>query len=233
MSSRTVANSRIVARERSNQRFVLAQRDTGHAPDAAIGRACYAEARAGDRSVMGPRIVLERVEQPRQFGEQGFINVLKRAASMKRIRQELAVLIKSNASKNRVSAGLEGGKIFRDPNRRHSAVSVRGQDHAIPVAFFHQPSLGQIHRRPTRGASMCGRRRQSRFNDAEIERQTCANPSREARTLIGAIVGEHNHADQLWRNWPPETVVLPRESTQTVEQASLFVFGGDSDDKAW
>ena len=71
------------------------------------------------------------------------------------------------------------------------------------LASFHKPSLGNVHRRATGGASVRGRRRQSSFNDADVERQAFAKLSSEARTLIGAIVGEYDNADQRWRNRLP------------------------------
>jgi hypothetical protein len=70
---RTIANSRILQRKQGNQRFVLAQSDARKAPDAAIGRAGYAKARARDCGVMRPRIVFKRVEPPGQFDEQSLI----------------------------------------------------------------------------------------------------------------------------------------------------------------
>jgi len=100
-------------------------------------------------------------------------------------------------------SGLECGHVLRDPIRPHLAIGVGCQDHAVPLASFDKPRLGKIHRRATSVASVRGRRRQSRFNDAEVERQTLAEPSSEARTLISAIVGEYDNADQRWRNRLP------------------------------
>jgi hypothetical protein len=83
MGGRAVANSRIVAREQGDQRFVLAQWDARKAPDAAIGCAGDAKTCAGDCRVVRPRIVLERIEQPRQFGKQSLIRILQLATPMK------------------------------------------------------------------------------------------------------------------------------------------------------
>ena len=80
-----MANSRIVAGEQGDQRFVLAQGDARQTPDAAIGCARDAEACARDRSVVWPRIVVTWIEQPGQFGEQSLIGILERATPMKRL----------------------------------------------------------------------------------------------------------------------------------------------------
>jgi hypothetical protein len=78
-----VANSRIVAGKQGDQRFVLAQWDARKAPDAAIGCAADAKTCAGDCRVVLPRIVLERIEQPRQFGKQSVVRILQLATPMK------------------------------------------------------------------------------------------------------------------------------------------------------
>jgi hypothetical protein len=181
---------------------------------------------------MRPRIVLKWVEQPAQFGEQFLIRVLKLTAPMYRLGQECAFLIESDASENRLSAGLEGGEVLCDPIRRHLAIGVGGQDHAIPLASFHQPSLGNVHRRATSVASVCGRWRRSHFSDADLKRQTAAQLSCEARTLIGAIVGEHDNADQRWRNRSPQPVELLTKSAQASWKALFFIFDRDSDHEA-
>src|ERR1700674_4998682 len=109
MDSRTISNPRILARKQGNQRFVLAQGDARHPPNAAIGRATYAKARTRYRGVMRPRVVFKGVEPPEQFGEQPLIRILKLAAPMKGVGQELAFPIEIDASENRLSASLEGG----------------------------------------------------------------------------------------------------------------------------
>lgn len=115
VGGRAIANSCILTRKQTNQRLVLAQGDARQTPNAAIGRAGYAKARARDRGVVGPRIVLERVKQPREFGEQSFVSVLKLAAPMKRVGQEVAFAIEIDASENRLGASLKGGEILGDP----------------------------------------------------------------------------------------------------------------------
>jgi hypothetical protein len=64
-------------------------------------------------------------------------------------RQKLCFIAEINAAKNRFSASFKGGKIARDPIRRHLAVGVGSQDNAVFIPFFHQPSLSNIHRRAT------------------------------------------------------------------------------------
>jgi hypothetical protein len=83
MGGRAVANSRIVAGKQGDQRFVLAQWDARKAPDAAIGCPGDAKTCAGDCRVMRPRIVLERIEQPRQFGKQSLVRILQLATPIK------------------------------------------------------------------------------------------------------------------------------------------------------
>jgi hypothetical protein len=78
-----MANSCILARQQSDQRLVLAQRHAGKTPDAAIGCAGDAKTCAGDCRVVRPRIVLERIEQPRQFGKQSLVRILQLATPMK------------------------------------------------------------------------------------------------------------------------------------------------------
>jgi hypothetical protein len=77
-----------------------------------------------------------------------------------------------------------------DPIRRDLAVGVGGQDDAVLLACFHQPSLSKVHHRATGRAGVRDRGRQSSFDNADVERQTCAELSGEARTPIGAIIGE-------------------------------------------
>ena len=50
--------------------------DARQTPNAAIGCASDAKACARDCRVVGPRIVLERIEQPGQFREQSLVRVL-------------------------------------------------------------------------------------------------------------------------------------------------------------
>jgi hypothetical protein len=76
------------------------------------------------------------------------------------------------------------------------------------------------------------RRRQSSFDDADVQRQTSTEPSGEARAPIGAIVGEYDNADQRRRNRSPRPVALSRESAQAGREALLFVFDGYCDNKA-
>jgi hypothetical protein len=228
-----MANFRILTRKQGNQRFILAQGHARKPPDAAIGRAGKAKARARDRGVMRPRIVFKRVKQPRQFGEQSLIRVLKLTTPMKRIGQELAFAVEIDTSQNRVSATLECGEVRRDPIRRHLAVGVRGQDHATRVASFHQPSLGNVHSRAPRIAGVGGRRRQSRFNHADVERQISAKLSSQARTLISAIVGENDDADERRRNRPSGPIALMSKRPQAGRQALFFIFDRYGDDKAW
>jgi hypothetical protein len=68
-----------------------------------------------------------------------------------------------------------------------------------------------------------GRRRQSSFKDADVERQTSAELSSEARTLIGAIVGEDGNTYKSRRNWAPETVALLGKGAQASGQALLLI----------
>jgi hypothetical protein len=167
--------------------------------------------------------VFKGVEQPRQFGEQGLVRVLKRAAPMKRVGQELAFAVEIDRSENRVGASLEGGEVCREPIEGDLAVGVGGQDHAILVSSFDQPSLGNVHSLAPRIASVRGPRRQSRFNDADIERQTAGKLSGEASTLVLAIVGEYDNADERWRNRPPRPIALVRKGAQAGRQAFFFI----------
>ena len=107
---------------------------------------------------MRPRIVLKGVEQPGQFGKQSLVGVLKPSAPMKRRRQVFPFAVQTDAPENRVTAGLDGRQVLRDPIRRHLAIRVGGQDHAAPLASFLKPSLGDIHRRTTSVASVRSRR---------------------------------------------------------------------------
>ena len=161
------------------------------------------------------------------------ICVLELAAPMKRLGEISALLVEIDASEHRLGACLEGGKVFRDPVRRHLAVSVSGEDHAVALIRFPKPSLGEIHSRATRGAGVRGRRRQSSFDDADVERQSCAELSGEARTPIGTIVGEHDNPDEARRNWLPGAGALPGESAQTGRQARFFILDGYGDNETW
>jgi hypothetical protein len=127
--------------------------------------------------MVGPRIVLKGIEQPGQFGEHSLIRVLERTAPMKRLGQIGAFFVEIDASENRLSAIGEGGEVFRDPIRRYLAVSVGGQDHAVLLACFHKPRLGKVHHPATGGAGVRDRGWQSSFDDADVERQTCAELS--------------------------------------------------------
>jgi hypothetical protein len=100
--------------------------------------------------------VLKGIKQPRQLREQSLIGVLKIAAPMKRLWQELAFAVKLDTSEDRLSPSLEGGKVLRDPIRRHLAVGVGGQDHAVSLATFLKPVLGKVHHRATSCPSMGG-----------------------------------------------------------------------------
>ena len=80
---------------------------------------------------------------------------------------------------------------------------------------------------------MRGRRRQSSFDDADVERQTCAELSGEARTPIGAIVGEYDNANQRRRNRLPQPVALLSKSAQAGRQALFFIPDGYGDNKTW
>ena len=103
--------------------------------------------------------MFERVEQPGQFGEQSLVRVLELTAPMKRVWQKLTFVVEIDTSENRLSASLEGGEVLSDPICRDLAVGVGGQDHAVPVTSFQEPSFGQVHRRTTSGASVrCCRR---------------------------------------------------------------------------
>jgi hypothetical protein len=113
------------------------------------------------------------------------------------------------------------------------AVGVGGQDDAVLLACFHQPILGKIHRRATGGAGVCGGRRQSSFDDADVKRQTCAELSGEARTPIGAIVGEYDNANERRRNCPPQPVALPGKSAQAGRQALFLIPDGYGDNESW
>ncbi len=130
-------------------------------------------------------------------------------------------------------ASLEGGKVFRDPIRRYLAVSVGSQDDAVPPSSFHKPSFGKVHRRASGGPGVRDRRRQSSFDDADVQRQTSTEPSGEARAPIGPIVGEYDNADQRRRNRSPRPIALSCESAQAGREALLFVFDGYCDNKAW
>jgi hypothetical protein len=150
---------------------------------------------------------------------------------MKRLGETGAFLVEINASENGLSAGREGREVFRDPIRRHLAVRVGGQDDAVLLACFHQPSLRKIHRRATGAASVCGGGRQSSFDDANVERQTRAELSGDARTPIGAIVDEYDNADERRLNGLPRPVALPRESAQASRQALFFILDRYGDDE--
>src|ERR1700677_218008 len=102
-----MANSRVVAGKQGDQRFVLAEGDARQTPYATIGCASDAQTCARDCSVVWPRIVLKRIEQPRQFGEQALVRVLKGASPMQRLGQKLAFAVEVDASENCLSASLE------------------------------------------------------------------------------------------------------------------------------
>jgi hypothetical protein len=71
------------------------------------------------------------------------------------------------------------------------------------------------------------------FDDADVERQTSAELSCEARTPIAAIVGEHDNANERRRNRIPQPVALPGKSTQAGRQALFFIPDGYGDDETW
>ena len=100
--------------------------------------------------------MLKGVEQPGQFGEQSLVRVLKLAAPMKRLGQELAFAVEIDASENRLSASLEGGQVLRDPIRRHLAVGVGGQDHAVRSRLVPQ---AKPRRDPSPRGGRCRRAR--------------------------------------------------------------------------
>ena len=79
---------------------------------------------------------------------------------------------------------------------------------------------------------MRGRRRQSSFDNADVERQTSAKLSSEARAPIGAIVGEYDNADQRRRNRSPEPVALLSKSAQASRQALFFILDRYGDNEA-
>ena len=150
--------------------------------------------------MVGPRIVLERIEQPGQFGEQPLVYVLERSPSMKRLGELIAFFIEIDASENRLGASREGGKVFCDPIRRDLTIGVRCQDHAVALACFDKPRFGEIHCRAAGGAGVRDRGGQSRFDDPDVQRQLTAQISGEARTPIGAIVGEEDNTDLRGRD---------------------------------
>jgi len=88
---------------------------------------------------------------------------------MKRVRQELAFVIKVDTTKNGVSAGVESSEVRGDPIRRCLAVGVGGQDYSVGLAFAFEPSFGNVHRRATSCSRMCGLGRKSSFNDTDFE----------------------------------------------------------------
>jgi hypothetical protein len=233
LDSRTIPNSRIPARKLSDQRLILAEGDTGQAPDPAIGVTGYSEARARDRGMMRPRIVFKRIEQPGQFAEQPLVRVLKGATPMKRPGQERAFVIESDASEDRLSASLERSKVRGDPIRCDLAVSVSGQDHAVPVTAFHKPGLANVHRRATGGAGVRALGRQARLDDTDVERPAFRQRTSDARALIGAIVGEDDNADQRRRDRAPKLVALLSKGAQAGRKPLLFISSGNGDNKTW
>ena len=112
------------------------------------------------------------------------------------------------------------------------AIRVGGQDHAAPFASFLQPRLRDIHRRTTGVASVRGRRAKSSFNDTDAKRPTLAQRSSEARTTVGAIVGEYDNADEGWRNRPPQLIALLGERPESGLQALFFISDGYGDNEA-
>jgi hypothetical protein len=112
--------------------------------------------------------VFKGVEQPRQFREQTLIRVLKLTTPMKSLRQELAFAIEIDAAENSLSASREGVQVLRNPARRDLAIGVGGQDHAVGLSSFHEPSLSNVHC-PATSVSRVGRcRRQLGFDDADV-----------------------------------------------------------------
>jgi hypothetical protein len=153
-----------------------------------------------------------RARQGRAKGLQGVVSMRPRTAS-------------APASKEARFSAIQFGATWL-------SASV-GQDHAVAFARFHKPRLGKVHHRATGGAGVCGGRRQSIFDDADVERQTCAELSGEARTAIGAIVGEHDNANERRRNRIPQPVALAGKSTQAGRQALFFIPDGYGDDETW
>jgi hypothetical protein len=136
----------------------------------------------------------------------------------------------SYVSENRLGVGLERREVRCDPIRRHLAVGVGGQDHAVPVTAFHQPGFAKVHRRATGGAGMCGLGRQSRLGDTDLERPAFRQGTSDARALIGAIVGEDDDADLRWRNRSAQPVALLSEGAQASWKPLLFIADGNGDD---
>jgi hypothetical protein len=152
---------------------------------------------------------------------------------MKRVGQELAVIVERDASEYRLSAGIERREVRRDLIWRHPAVGVGRQNHAILVSLFHKPSLGKVHRRAARRASVGSLGRKSGFHDADVKRPALRQRSSDARALIGAIVGEYDDADQPWRNRPPQPVALLSQGAQASRKPLFFIPNGNGDYKAW
>ena len=100
--------------------------------------------------------MLKGVEQPRQFGEQSLVRVLKPSAPVKRLRQVFPFAIEIDAPENRLSAGLDSGQVLRDPVRRHLTIRVGGQDYAAPSRRFPQATP---LRYPSRYDGRCQRAR--------------------------------------------------------------------------
>src|SRR5277367_1579284 len=139
---------------------------------------------------MRPRIVVERIEQSRKFGEQRLVGALQLSAPMQRWGQQVAFFIEGDVSQNRVRSRVDRGEIGRDPVRGYSTVRVGCQDDAVAYALLAEPSLRDIHCAAPRAARVSLGRRQGRLDDAEWEGEFSSERSREVRAPVTAIVGE-------------------------------------------
>jgi hypothetical protein len=187
-----MANSRIVVGKQGDQRFVLAHGDARQTANAAIGRASDAKACAawwGQRSCPSGSS-----SQDSSVSSVSYVSPAHRGDEVLRV--DGCLPSRDRCVREPLQRRPRRRRVFRDPIRHHLAVGVGGQDNAIPPACFHQPSVGKIHRRSTGGAGVCGGRRQSSFDNADVKRQNCLELFGEARTPIGAIVGESDNANE-------------------------------------
>jgi hypothetical protein len=77
------------------------------------------------------------------------------------------------------------------------------------------------------------RRRQSSFDNADVERQTSAEFPGEACTPIAAIVGEYDNANERRRNRLAQPVALPGKGAQRGWKALFFIPDGYGDNETW
>ena len=134
--------------QRVDQRLVLAERPGGKAADPAVGGQCDAQARAGDRTVMGPGIVVLGIEQRADLDQLPSVSVFKRAARVQRGGQPgLIEGVEFDVARDRFSAGLDRREIVGDPGRGDPAVRVGRQDEARRAAFAVEPARGALHRK--------------------------------------------------------------------------------------